>query len=103
MEIAEDTFLKVSHKIELFSAIGIEFNLVQDNESKSCYGVLRGLYFQKAPHEQSKLVRCVNGKVIDVAVNLRKSSSTFGNVAATKLSQKIRDSNLHPKNAHTAS
>lgn len=51
---------------------------VQDNESKSCYGVLRGLHFQKGNHSQSKLVRVVKGRVLDVAVDIRKGSPTFG-------------------------
>ena len=51
---------------------------VQDNESKSCYGVLRGLHFQKGKHAQSKLVRVLKGKVLDVAVDIRKGSPTFG-------------------------
>ncbi len=51
---------------------------VQDNESKSCYGVLRGLHFQKGEHAQSKLVRVIKGRVLDVAVDIRKGSPTFG-------------------------
>lgn len=51
---------------------------VQDNESKSCYGVLRGLHFQKSDHAQSKLVRVLKGRVLDVAVDIRKGSPTFG-------------------------
>ena len=51
---------------------------VQDNESKSCYGVLRGLHFQKGEHSQSKLVRVLKGRVLDVAVDIRKGSPTFG-------------------------
>lgn len=51
---------------------------VQDNESKSCYGVLRGLHFQKGDHAQSKLVRVLKGRVLDVAVDIRKGSPTFG-------------------------
>lgn len=51
---------------------------VQDNESKSTYGVLRGLHFQKPPYEQAKLVRCIQGEVLDFAVDLRKDSPTFG-------------------------
>jgi dTDP-4-dehydrorhamnose 3,5-epimerase len=62
----------------------IEF--VQDNESKSCYGVVRGLHFQKAPHAQSKLVRVIQGKVLDVAVDIRKGSPTFGQHIAVELS-----------------
>ena len=53
---------------------------VQDNESKSSYGVLRGLHFQKPPYTQSKLVRVIKGAVLDVAVDIRKGSPTFGNI-----------------------
>ena len=53
-------------------------NFVQDNESKSSYGVMRGLHFQRPPFTQSKLVRCVKGAVIDVAVDIRKGSPTYG-------------------------
>lgn len=59
---------------------------VQDNESKSSYGVLRGLHFQKPPYCQSKLVRVVQGKVLDVAVDMRKGSPTFGKSVAVELS-----------------
>lgn len=64
-----------------------EVNFVQDNESKSCYGVLRGLHFQKPPHAQSKLVRVVRGRVLDVAVDVRKGSPTFGRHVAVELSE----------------
>lgn len=60
---------------------------VQDNQSKSSYGVLRGLHFQKAPYSQSKLVRCIKGKVLDVAVDIRKGSPTFGKYVAVELSE----------------
>ena len=60
---------------------------VQDNESKSSYGVLRGLHFQKPPFAQSKLVRVVKGKVLDVAVDLRKDSPTFGQYESVVLSE----------------
>jgi len=58
---------------------------VQDNESKSCYGVLRGLHFQKGKYSQSKLVRVVQGRVLDVAVDIRKGSPTFGKHVAVEL------------------
>ena len=58
---------------------------VQDNESKASYGVIRGLHFQKSPYTQSKLVRVVNGAVLDVAVDIRKGSSTFGQHVAVEL------------------
>lgn len=60
---------------------------VQDNESKSKYGVLRGLHFQKPPFEQAKLLRVVRGKVLDVAVDIRKNSPTFGRHVSTELSE----------------
>ena len=59
---------------------------VQDNESKSSYGVLRGLHFQKPPHAQSKLVRVIKGAVLDVAVDIRRGSPTFGQHVAVELS-----------------
>ncbi len=60
---------------------------VQDNESMSSYGVMRGLHFQRPPYTQSKLVRCVKGKVLDVAVDIRKGSPTFGKHVAVELSE----------------
>ncbi len=59
---------------------------VQDNESRSSYGVLRGLHFQKAPYTQAKLVRIISGKVLDVAVDLRHNSPTYGKHVAVELS-----------------
>lgn len=67
-------------------AVG-EVKFVQDNESKSSYGVLRGLHFQKPPHAQAKLVRVVKGRVFDVAVDLRKGSPTFGKHVAVELTE----------------
>ena len=60
---------------------------VQDNESKSSYGVLRGLHFQKPPYAQSKLVRVIKGAVLDVAVDIRKGSPTFGQHVAVELTE----------------
>lgn len=65
---------------------GISVRFVQDNESKSSFGVLRGLHFQKPPYEQCKLVRVAVGKVLDVAVDLREGSPTFGKYLAVELS-----------------
>lgn len=60
---------------------------VQDNESMSSYGVMRGLHYQKMPYTQSKLVRCVKGAVLDVAVDIRKNSPTFGKHVAVELTE----------------
>lgn len=60
---------------------------VQDNESRSCYGVLRGLHFQLPPFAQAKLVRCVRGRVLDVAVDIRKGSPTYGKHISCELSE----------------
>ena len=62
-------------------------NFVQDNESMSVYGVIRGLHFQRPPYSQSKLVRCVKGRVLDVAVDIRKGSPTYGQHIAVELSE----------------
>ena len=62
-------------------------NFVQDNESMSSYGVMRGLHYQRMPYTQSKLVRCVKGCVLDVAVDIRKGSPTFGQHVAVELSE----------------
>ena len=79
-------FFESFSKKEFESKVGpVEF--VQDNESKSCYGVVRGLHFQKPPHAQAKLVRVVKGKVLDVAVDLRKDSPTYGRHVAVELSE----------------
>ena len=60
---------------------------VQDNQSKSSYGVVRGLHFQKPPYTQSKLVRCIKGAVLDIAVDIRKGSPTFGKYVAVELTE----------------
>ena len=64
-----------------------KINFVQDNESMSSYGVMRGLHFQRPPYSQSKLVRCVKGRVLDVAVDIRKGSPTYGEHVAVELSE----------------
>jgi len=66
-------------------AIGYKVNFVQDNESKSLKGVLRGLHYQLPPYTQAKLVRVIEGSVLDVAVDIRKSSPTFGQHVAVEL------------------
>lgn len=64
-----------------------KINFVQDNESMSGYGVMRGLHFQRPPFTQSKLVRCVKGRVLDIAVDIRKESPTYGRHVAVELSE----------------
>lgn len=66
---------------------GIDVTFVQDNESMSCYGVMRGLHFQMPPFAQNKLVRCVRGAVLDVVVDIRKGSLTYGRHVAAELTE----------------
>ena len=66
---------------------GLDINFVQDNESRSRYGVLRGLHFQLPPHAQSKLVRCIRGAVLDVAVDIRSGSPTYGRYVSCELTE----------------
>lgn len=77
-----------SYNKNTFLKAGIDEHFVQDNESKSMKGVLRGLHFQKPPHAQGKLVRVVRGAVLDVAVDLRKSSPAFGHWDSVELTEK---------------
>lgn len=72
---------------EFAEKTGCEITFVQDNESKSKYGVLRGLHFQLPPYTQSKLVRVVKGRVLDVAVDIRKGSPTFGQYISCELTE----------------
>ena len=72
-------------------------DFIQDNESKSSYGVLRGLHYQKGEYAQSKLVRVIKGKVIDVAVDIRKSSPTFGQHVMVELSEENKRQFFIPK------
>ena len=66
---------------------GLDVVFIQDNESMSGYGVMRGLHFQRPPFTQSKLVRCVRGRVLDVAVDIRKGSPTYGRHVAVELTE----------------
>ena len=70
-----------------FNANVTETMFIQDNESKSSYGVMRGLHFQSPPYAQAKLVRCVKGAVLDVAVDIRKGSPTYGRHVAVELTE----------------
>lgn len=85
----ERGFFYESFNQHVFSEIvGHPVNFVQDNHSKSCKGVLRGLHYQLSPHAQGKLVRCIAGEVFDVAVDIRKNSETFGQWVGVSLSGK---------------
>ena len=79
-------FFLESYKASAFAEAGIADRFVQDNHSLSTKGVLRGLHYQLPPHAQGKLVRVVEGSVWDVAVDIRRSSATFGSWVATELS-----------------
>ena len=78
-------FMESYNKKNINKLLG-NVNFVQDNESESSRGVLRGLHFQKPPFAQAKLVRCIEGKVLDVVVDIRKNSKTYGQYFTTELS-----------------
>lgn len=80
-------FFESYSKKNFDEAVGYTVEFVQDNQSKSSYGVVRGLHFQRPPYAQSKLVRCIKGRVLDVAVDLRRDSPTFGKHVAVELSE----------------
>lgn len=67
-----------SYNRQVFSAAGISYNFIQDNQSESSFGVIRGIHYQIHPHEQTKLVRVLQGEIYDVALDLRPGSSTYG-------------------------
>ena len=75
-----------TYQKEKYAAAGIDVTFVQDNESMSRYGVVRGLHYQAEPFAQAKLIRVVSGRVLDVAVDIRKNSPTFGKVFTLELS-----------------
>ena len=79
-------FFEAWKKSDFEAHVG-KVDFIQDNESKSSYGVLRGLHYQKGTYSQAKLVRVIKGKVLDVAVDLRKSSPTFGKHVMVELSE----------------
>lgn len=80
-------FFLESYKKSEFKKAGIDVEFLQDNHSASVKGVLRGLHYQKYPKAQGKLVRCIKGKIFDVAVDIRKGSKTFGKWVAVELSE----------------
>ena len=79
-------FVETFRQDKLEEFLGYQINFCQDNESKSSKGVLRGLHYQLPPHAQTKLVRVISGRVLDVAVDIRKNSTTFGQHVAVELS-----------------
>lgn len=86
-----------SYNQEVFRQDGVDVNFIQDNQAKSSFGVVRGLHFQKPPHAQTKLIRVINGSIIDALVDLRKGSSTFGKSFSIKLSANNKKQLLVPR------
>ena len=86
-----------SYNKEAFFSAGIDYNFVQDNQSKSVYGVIRGLHCQLEPKAQTKLVRVLSGMIFDVAVDIRKGSPTFGEWYGLELSCKNQKQLLIPR------
>lgn len=84
---ARGYFFESFNAKEFAENTGLNVTFVQDNESMSSYGVMRGLHFQRPPFTQSKLVRCVKGAVLDVAVDIRKGSPTYGKHVAVELTE----------------
>ena len=90
-------FIESFRQDKLDAFLGYSINFCQDNESKSSYGVLRGLHYQLAPYAQTKLVRVIQGSVLDVAVDIRKGSPTFGQHVAVVLTAKNKKQLLVPR------
>lgn len=84
-------FMETFRQDQLDEYLGFKIDFCQDNESQSQFGVLRGLHYQKSPFSQTKLVRVIAGRILDVAVDMRKDSATFGKHVAVELS----DTNKH--------
>jgi dTDP-4-dehydrorhamnose 3,5-epimerase len=93
----ERGFFIESYNKKLFQDNGIDTEFIQDNHSKSTYGVLRGLHFQLEPYAQAKLVRVVEGEVLDVAVDLRQKSQTYGQWFSIRLSAKNKKQLFVPR------
>ena len=90
-------FVETFRQDKLNEFLGFDINFTQDNESKSSYGVLRGLHYQLAPAAQTKLVRVIKGKVLDVAVDIRTGSPTFGQHVSVELSEQNKTQMLVPR------
>jgi dTDP-4-dehydrorhamnose 3,5-epimerase len=90
-------FAETFRQDKLDAFLGFNIKFCQDNESKSSFGVLRGLHYQLTPHAQTKLVRVIQGSVLDVAVDIRKSSPTFGQHVAVELTAENKKQLLVPR------
>src|SRR5574344_99914 len=90
-------FVETFRQDKLEEFLGYQINFCQDNESKSSKGVLRGLHYHLPPHAQTKLVRVIHGRVLDVAVDIRKNSPTFGKYVAVILSAENKKQLLIPR------
>lgn len=90
-------FAETFRQDKLDAFLGFNINFCQDNESKSSFGVLRGLHYQLAPHAQTKLVRVIHGSVLDVAVDIRKGSPTFGQYVVVELTAENKKQLLVPR------
>ena len=99
-QIFEDSrgFFLESYNYNTFKELGIENVFVQDNHSKSLKGVLRGLHFQKEEYSQAKLISILKGSVLDIVVDLRKDSETFGRYFAIEINEKSKRMLFIPKN-----
>jgi dTDP-4-dehydrorhamnose 3,5-epimerase len=86
-----------SYNENMFQKNGIDLKFVQDNQSYSTYGVIRGLHYQLNPHAQTKLVRVLKGNILDVAADIRKGSPTFGRIFCIELSDENKKQLLIPK------
>lgn len=86
-----------SYNKEKFAILGLEYDFIQDNQAASNYGVVRGLHFQKPPFAQTKLVRSLYGSILDVVVDCRVGSPTFGKVFSVELSAENKKQLLVPK------
>jgi len=90
-------FFEETYNEQRYRDAGIDVRFVQDNLSASCYGVVRGLHFQRPPYTQAKLVSCIVGSVLDVAVDLRKDSPTFGQHVAVEINDRNHRQFFIPK------
>jgi len=90
-------FFFESYSEKTFQQQGIDIHWVQDNQSSSCYGVIRGLHYQLPPYDQTKLVRALRGKILDVVVDIRKGSPTYGKSFSKVLTAKNKRQLLIPK------